>query len=218
MIDEKSLGWVSAPQILMFLMEQGCYAHKDDVYSFTRRFDRDNDSRLLYSDFCEAITPKDSYYAHALGQRKYKYIHAKEVPKKNYFTAETREAFFQVFKCHFETDEKIEVFKKRLTRKVTFNIHDAFACVDTYKQGRLTKDDLKRLMQRNGFHPTETELGLLNARFDRNLNGFINYQEFMDEILPRTSLLGCVASMNLLKKMDVPKDMFAGDPNNPKAC
>mmetsp|Transcript_6825 Transcript_6825/g.11514 ORF Transcript_6825/g.11514 Transcript_6825/m.11514 type:complete len:155 (+) Transcript_6825:1209-1673(+) len=85
MIDDKSLGWVSAPQILTFLVENGVFAHKDDVYSFTRRFDRDNDSRLLYSDFCEAFTPKDSYYSHALANRHPKYIHAKDIPKKNYF-------------------------------------------------------------------------------------------------------------------------------------
>lgn len=66
MLDDKNLGWVSAPQVLTFLIQMGQFAHKDDVYSFTRRFDRDNDSRLLYSDFCEAFTPKDSYYAHAL--------------------------------------------------------------------------------------------------------------------------------------------------------
>lgn len=66
MIDEKSLGWVSAPQILTWLIEHEQFVHKDDVYNFTRRFDRDMDSRLLYSDFCEAVTPKDTYYAHAL--------------------------------------------------------------------------------------------------------------------------------------------------------
>jgi len=90
MIDEKSLGWVSAPQLLTFLMELGVYCHKDDVYSFTRRFDRDSDSRLLYSDFCEAMTPKDSYYSHALNNRKFKYIHNKDIPKRNYFCDNTR--------------------------------------------------------------------------------------------------------------------------------
>ena len=123
-----------------------------------------------------------------------------------------------MFKCHFEIDEKIEVFKKKLTRKPSFNIHDAFASVDVYRQGRLTKDDMKRLMQRNGFQPTETELLLINARFDRNLNGFINYQEFMDEILPRTSLLGATHSMNLLKKVEPPKDIMAGEPGFEKEC
>ena len=66
MLDEKNLGWVSAPQILTFLITNGVFAHKDDVYAFTRRFDRDNDSKILYSDYCEAIVPKDSYYSHAL--------------------------------------------------------------------------------------------------------------------------------------------------------
>lgn len=66
MMDEKNLGWVSAPQILTFLVKMGVFAHKDDVYRFTRRFDRDHDSKLLYSDYCDFITPKDSYYKHAL--------------------------------------------------------------------------------------------------------------------------------------------------------
>lgn len=86
MLDDRNLGWVSAPQILTFLITNGVFAHKDDVYSFTRRFDRDNDSKILYSDYCEAFTPKDSYYSHALQNRKGRYIHNKTVPKKNYFT------------------------------------------------------------------------------------------------------------------------------------
>ena len=66
MIDDKSLGWTSAPQIYKCLVTNGIFVHKDDVYQFTRRFDRDYDSKLLYSDFCEAMTPKDTYYAHNL--------------------------------------------------------------------------------------------------------------------------------------------------------
>ena len=57
-------------------------------------------------------------------------------------------------------------------------------------------------MQKNGFHPTETEMAHLKNRFDRNLNGIISYTEFMTEIMPGKSLLGDVASMNLLRKID----------------
>ena len=173
MIDEKSLGWFSAPQILTFLIENDVYCHKDDVYTFTRRFDRDNDSKILFSDFCEAFTPKDTYYAHQLNNRRAKYLHKSEIPKKNYFCEPTRDIFFQCFKRHFEIDEKIEVAKKRLTRRPSFNIHDAFACVDNLRRGELNSSDLKRLMQKNGFHPTESEMIWLNARFDRNLRGSI---------------------------------------------
>lgn len=199
-LDEKNLGWVSAPQILMFLFEAGVYVHKDDVYNFTRRFDRDNDSKLLYSDFCEAFTPKDSYYSHQLGNRAARYLHNKSVPKKAYFAAQTRDLLFQCFKTHFHIDQRIEIAKKKLARRPSFNIHDAFAAVDTFRQGHLNREDLKRLMQRNGFHSTESELTWLAARFDRKLSGTISYAEFMDEILPRASLLGDVHSLNMLRQ------------------
>lgn len=89
--------------------------------------------------------------------------------------------------------------KKRVARRQTFNIHDAFSNCDIYRQGHLTREDIKRMMQRNGFHCTESEMNMLIARFDRRLMGLIQYQDFMDEILPRTSLLGDIASVNLLR-------------------
>lgn len=82
---------------------------------------------------------------------------------------------FQCLKVHFHADQRIEIAKKKCTRKPTFNIHDAFATCDVYRQGHLTREDLKKLMQRNGFHCTESELNWLAARFDRRLIGIINY-------------------------------------------
>ena len=67
---------------------------------------------------------------------------------------------------------------------MTFNIHNAFACLDVQRNGYLHRDDITALMLRNEFHPTDIELELLYIRFDRKLNGYINYQGFMDEILP----------------------------------
>jgi hypothetical protein len=202
MLDHKSLGWVSAPQIFTMFLDHEVFAHKDDIYNYTRRFDRDMDSKLLYSDFCESFTPKDPYYAHAVNQRKPKYIHVKEVPKKYYFADETRNYLFQLFKTHFLTEEKIELAKKKVARSHTFTIHDAFSCMDTYKQGHLTKDDFLRILERNGLHPAESELTLLCARFDKRLTGCISYGEFMDEILEKKSLLGDVYSLNLLRKVE----------------
>ena len=123
----------------------------------------------------------------------------KDVPKKFYFTDTTRTLLFRVLDSHFHADQRIEIAKKKCARSPTFNIHDAFATFDVYRQGHLTKENLKTMMQRNGFHCTESELTWLMARFDRRLMGIISYQEFMDEVLPRTSLLGDVHSVNLLK-------------------
>ena len=45
------------------LGEYGSFPHKDDVYLFVRHYDADSDGRLLFSDFCEAFTPKDTLAA-----------------------------------------------------------------------------------------------------------------------------------------------------------
>ena len=93
MIDAKSLGWVSGPQVLTFLIESGVFVHKYDIYSWCRRFDRDNDSKILYLDFCEAITPKNSYYSHALSFRQAKWLHVKVIPKLSFFTEKSRDYY-----------------------------------------------------------------------------------------------------------------------------
>ena len=63
MLDVNNKGWLTAPDLMNVLQEFGQYCHKDDINTFLRRWDNDSDGRLLYSDFCDAFTPKDSYYA-----------------------------------------------------------------------------------------------------------------------------------------------------------
>lgn len=66
MIDKHSKGWVTAPEIIESLGELGAYPHRDDVYLFVRRYDKDGDGRILYSDFCDAFAPSDESIAGAM--------------------------------------------------------------------------------------------------------------------------------------------------------
>ena len=49
----------------------------------------------------------------------------------------------------------------------------AFTTIDVNFKGRISKEDLKKFMQKNGFQPTESEMIWICARFDKNLNGVI---------------------------------------------
>ena len=57
MVDKHSKGWVTGPEVHEALNELGAYPHKDEIYLVVRRYDKDSDGRLLYSDFCDAFTP-----------------------------------------------------------------------------------------------------------------------------------------------------------------
>lgn len=59
MFDKAGKGWITANEIMEILGEHGSFPHKDEVYLFVRRFDRNGDNRLLYSEFCDAFTPYD---------------------------------------------------------------------------------------------------------------------------------------------------------------
>ena len=61
MLDVTNKGWLTAPQLQDALELYGQYAHKDDVYTFVRRHDRDSDGRLLFTDFCDAFIESADY-------------------------------------------------------------------------------------------------------------------------------------------------------------
>lgn len=75
MIDMHGKGWITAPQLAESLQEHGIFCHKDDTNTFVRRFDSDSDGRIVYSDFCDAFTPRDGYHANVLQMRHSVYIH-----------------------------------------------------------------------------------------------------------------------------------------------
>jgi Ca2+-binding EF-hand superfamily protein len=70
MLDRYNKGSVTAHELIDVLNDLGLMAHKDDVYLFVRRYDRDSDGRVQYSDFCGAFTPKTFHHASALNNRR----------------------------------------------------------------------------------------------------------------------------------------------------
>ena len=69
MIDLNGRGWITALELREALGEYKIYPHEEEILLFVRRFDGDNDGRLMYSDFCEAFCPKDPLSAAALNKR-----------------------------------------------------------------------------------------------------------------------------------------------------
>ena len=69
MLDLLNRGWLTGPDLLNSLQLLGAKVSKEEVYLFVLRYDRDSDGRLLYSDFCEAFSPRDPLSATILSRR-----------------------------------------------------------------------------------------------------------------------------------------------------
>lgn len=66
LLDINSKGWVTAPELYETLGNLGYFIHRDLIYMFVRRLDRDIDGKLHYSDFADAFTPKSSSHSISL--------------------------------------------------------------------------------------------------------------------------------------------------------
>ena len=185
MLDKHSKGWVTGPEVHEALNELGSFPHKDDVYLFVRRYDKDSDGRLLYSDFCDAFTPQDHLTSSALLKRPAYHLQ-NGYCRTHYFLRETRDLFLSTFRTHFVVEESAELLRKRLGRRPNFSVHDAFQTVDKDGNGYLTRREFGLILAENGIYPSESELVQLLDRYDRNKDGRISYSEFMEEMLPKS--------------------------------
>ena len=111
----------------------------------------------------------------------------RDISKYNYFMPETRDMIFRNFKMHFEVEESIETMKKRMSRRPNFNVNNLFIHIDYQEEHMLSRDCFKKILMDNKHYPTDSEIGWLFDRFDRNRNGMINFQEFTEEIMPKNS-------------------------------
>ena len=184
MVDKFSKGWVTAPEIIEALADLGAYPHKDDVYLFVRRYDRDGDGRILYSDFCDALTPWDESVASAMARRPAYHIQHGYC-RTHFFMIETRNMFLSTLRTHFTVEEQAEMLRTRLSRRPNFNIHEAFQAIDRDSNGYLTRTEMRRILGDNGVYVSERDLCMLVGRFDRNNDGRISYAEFMEEMVSK---------------------------------
>lgn len=62
-------------------------------------------------------------------------------------------------------------------------LRDAFELFDEDKDGELTAEEIQKIMNLHGIFPTEEELTEMIEKVDRNSNGTIDYEEFLQMML-----------------------------------
>lgn len=91
-------------------------------------------------------------------------------------------------RVHFESEESIELLKKKLVRRPRFNVRDVFRYLDYHNEDQITRNGLLMILEDNLYYPTNIELDMLYDRFDKNRNGKVTYNEFLDELMPKNCI------------------------------
>jgi hypothetical protein len=105
------------------LEKLGVYGPRNEINLFFRRYDKNNNGKLKFSEFCDAFCPKDRIYADHLNSK-----------RANYEARSTEEAisnltkldFADMIRRHLRCEGQAETIRQRLTKSPLFNISDAF--------------------------------------------------------------------------------------------
>ena len=140
LLDRHILGQLSSTELGDSLASNGIYANSEDVFLFVKRYDRNLDGRLNFTEFSEAFQPKQASLSTTLQLRRAHYS-VLRAPRSEYFTSYTRELFFKTLRVHFSVEASAENLRRRLIRRPGFNAGDAFVAVDADRDGFITQFD-----------------------------------------------------------------------------
>ncbi len=185
LLDRLHFNSLSPADLSDSLATNAVYTASEDVFLFVKRYDRNFDGRIGLSEFQDAMTPKSASLATTLQLRRAHYSILR-VPRHEYFSSYTRELFFKTLRVHFNVEASAENLRRRLLRIPGFNASDAFAAVDSDRNGFITRDEFRAILREYGFFTTETEISWLLERYDRDHDGRVTYSEFVEEILPKS--------------------------------
>ena len=107
-----------------------------------------------------------------------------EEKKMNEYANYEQNQFNEFMKKLMLIESQVEDAKLELGKNPDFNCEDAFRLFETNYKGYLDINDIKSGLNLIGLNPTEKELNLLMKRFDIQKNGFINYADFFDMVVP----------------------------------
>ena len=81
-----------------------------------------------------------------------------------------------------ETD--LEIMKRQLAMESDFNIQDVFRMFDFIESGEITRRQFEEVFNLLKLFPTSLEVELAMFRYDKDMDGRLNFNEFRDAILP----------------------------------
>lgn len=183
-LDVENKGFVTSTELEEGLRVLGVRTLGDESYLLIRNYSKLSDSRLRFSDFSGMMTPKDDHLSRLLGQRE-PYRESLRDPREA-FSSETLHRFAQVLRLVLDCESLSERQRQRLSRRPEFSCYDAFQAIDRDRNGFITYEEMKTVLEENGCKVSNRDLKCLMDRYDKNKDGRVSYSEFVQEVTPKS--------------------------------
>jgi len=183
--DRKGKGLITVPEIEQGFADLGLHPSREDIFLFIRRFDKNGDGKLRFSDFGEGFVPMQNEYARLLKNRGA--INGDLFfDLRSLWTQTTVRQFKNIILLHLETEAVVEALRQKLAREEDFNFKEAFERIDYDGDGFLGVLEIRVAMDREGVFVTEKDAQYLVNRFDKDDDLKVSYVEFVQEMTPKS--------------------------------
>jgi len=94
----------------MGLNDIGVYPSHDELELYFKRYDKDMNGRMKFSEFADSFTPSDTYYGAMLNRRTSNNSRGRLYARDDCFMSDTKIEFKNLWRTHF----KIESYSESL--------------------------------------------------------------------------------------------------------
>jgi len=111
MFDTRECGYLSLYEFRDGLCDIGLIVPSDHVVLFFYRYDRDGDGCISFSDFTDAFTPIENYYASIIGRRTSSHRRINPYKKDDIFEHHTACQLKNTLRVMFESEYRLELLR-----------------------------------------------------------------------------------------------------------
>jgi hypothetical protein len=139
-MDPRGQGAVTKFDLQQYIDSLCLHCTPQHINLFMKRFDKDADGQLRYSEFCEAFLPTDPFHASLLAKKTPMQISVND--NETPFCKPTADLYRDVWRMHL--DQELEIEKIRYDNRGTLCMREAFAGVDATNDGYVCKEDVSK--------------------------------------------------------------------------
>ncbi len=108
--DVDAKGYITYIDLKDGLNHIGVFPASEELDLYIKRYDKNNDKRIRFSEFSDSFTPSDAYYGSLVNRRTSNDVRGRLYARDDVFTSETKIEFRNVWRTHF----KIETYAEQL--------------------------------------------------------------------------------------------------------
>ena len=186
MFDIDGRGEINPTDIKYCLADIGVNIGIEEARLFVQKYDKDQDGRLNFREFSQAMTPNDPYFATMLSRRPSTHLPIDVYRKDRIFTPTTANTFKNTMRTFMNTESTAENTRQALSRNPYFDPSEAFDQCDLSKNGRVSKDEIRYFMESKGARITDSDAQNISKRLDFNNDGTVTHVDFVNSMRPKS--------------------------------